>query len=338
MDPLGSAKKLVEEALAQLTRAGSGAELEDWRVRFLSRSGEVSRAMDLIKSIPAELRKDYGKLMNMSKASLEKAFDEAKAKLDAPKSKAVVSFDPTLPGNAGRVGHRHPLSATLEEIVDIFSRLGFGVCETQEIETEFHNFDALNIPSDHPSHDSFDTFYVRPNTLLRSHTSPGQVRSMMSRRPPIRLLLPGRCYRPDAVDATHHYAFHQCEGLVVEERVTFADMKGILAIFAREMFGPDTATRFRPSFFPFTEPSAEMDVTCPFCNGVGCNICKHTTWIEILGCGMVNPAVFEAVGYDPEKWTGFAFGAGIERVAMLKHGIPDIRYFQENNLRFLEQF
>ena len=243
-----------------------------------------------------------------------------------------------MPGKRRKVGNKHTLTATVDEIFAIFSRLGFGITESGEIEDEFHNFDALNIPSDHPSHDSFDTFYIRENTLLRSHTSPGQIRTMLQRKPPIRVLIPGRCYRPDAVDATHHYAFHQCEGLLVDDSVTFADLKGMLAIFAREMFGTDTDTHFRPSFFPFTEPSAEMDISCPFCSGKGCGICKRTGWIEILGCGMVHPSVFESVGYDTDKFTGFAFGMGVERIAMLRHGIPDIRYFQENNIRFLKQF
>ncbi|GAB4162304.1 MAG: phenylalanine--tRNA ligase subunit alpha [Planctomycetota bacterium] len=337
MNPLDSAKKLFEGALAKLQAVKTPEELESWRLEFLSRSGEVSRAMDLIKSLPNELKKDYGRVMNIGRSELEKAFADFKDRLGKPLAVKEI-FDATLPGTPVRVGHQHPLTSTLDEIFDIFSRMGFGLVESQEIETEFFNFDALNIPSDHPSHDSFDTFYIREDTLLRSHTSPGQARTMLSRKPPIRVLIPGRCYRPDAVDATHHYAFHQCEGLLVEERVTFADMKGMLAIFAREMFGTETKTRFRPSFFPFTEPSAEMDVTCPFCSGKGCGVCKHTTWIEILGCGMVNPAVFEKVNYDTERYTGFAFGIGLERVAMLKHGIPDIRYFQENNLRFLEQF
>ncbi len=339
MDPLARARELFERARGELDAATDAAALEKWRVAFLARSGEVAKAMELIRELPPELRRDYGRLMNEARKDLEKRFKQKKAALSDSSARRGPVFDPTLPGRPERrVGHIHPLTSTLDRIVSVFSRLGFGVAEFREIETEYYNFDALNIPSDHPSHDSFDTFYVRDDIVLRSHTSPGQIRTMLSRKPPIRVLIPGRCYRPDAVDATHHYTFHQCEGLLVDESVTFSDLKGCLALFAREMFGPETDTRFRPSFFPFTEPSAEMDISCPFCSGSGCSICKQTGWIEILGCGMVHPAVFEAVDYDTERFTGFAFGMGIERIAMLRHGIPDIRYFQENNLRFLEQF
>ncbi len=331
------ASQLFEEAHAALNAVSNAAALDEWRIKYLSRSGEVALAMEMLKSLPPDQKRSFGQLMNDGRKALEAAFNQRKETLGKPVS-VGESFDPTLPGVPRHSGRIHPLSAALDELVEIFGRMGFGLIESREIEKEFFNFDALNIPSDHPSHDSFDTFYLRNDLLLRSHTSPGQVHAMLGRKPPIRVLIPGRCYRPDAVDATHHYAFHQCEGLLVEERVTFADLRGCLSIFAREMFGRDTATRFRPSFFPFTEPSAEMDVSCPFCSGEGCSTCKRTGWIEVLGCGMVNPAVFEAVGYDPEQYTGFAFGIGLERMAIMRHGITDIRYFQENNLRFLEQF
>ena len=337
MEPITEAKKLFENALAELSSACDPDTLERWRIAYLSRSGKVARAFSQIKNLPPEQKRGYGELMNKGRENLEKELKLKKASLGTTDT-AKESFDPTLPGKAHRAGHKHPLTQTLELIVGIFGRLGFGVVESREIETEFYNFDALNIPSDHPSHDSFDTFYVRDDIVLRSHTSPGQIHTMLKRKPPIRVLIPGRCYRPDSVDATHHFAFHQCEGLLVDESVTFADLKGCLSLFAKEMFGPTTGTRFRPSFFPFTEPSAEMDISCPFCLGEGCRICKQAGWIEILGCGMVHPAVFEAVGYDTEKYTGFAFGMGTERIAMLRYGIPDIRYFQENNIRFLEQF
>ena len=239
-----------------------------------------------------------------------------------------------------RVGHVHPVTRVTEEIVSVFHSLGFTVAEGPEMEDEYHNFDALNVPPEHPSRDDYDTFYVGEGRLLRSHTSPAQIRVMEKQEPPVRVVVPGRCFRPDAVDATHYYCFHQIEGLAVDQGVTFGDLRATLTVFAHGLFGSDTKTRFRPSFFPFTEPSAELDISCPFCPGDGsrCPVCKGAGWIELLGCGMVDPNVFEAVGYDPEKYTGWAFGMGIERICMMRYGINDIRLFYGNDLRFLEQF
>ena len=243
-----------------------------------------------------------------------------------------------MPGILPEEGHLHPITKTLNEINDIFISLGFKVAEGPEIEKEFYNFEALNIPLEHPSRDAFDTFYIKGDTLLRSHTSTVQIRIMENRKPPIQAIMPGRVYRPDAVDASHSFMFHQVEGLMVDKDIKFSDLKGILNLFTKRMFGEKTKTRFRPSFFPFTEPSAEVDISCIICRGRGCRVCSHTGWLEILGAGMINPRVFEAVGYQPGKFTGLAFGMGVERIAMLKYGIDDIRLFFENDIRFLKQF
>jgi len=320
-----------DEALARIEQAATVEELERLRSAYLGRSGALRGFMQRLGSLPADERRATGRLANEVKAAIRRAV-EARARALAGAASRVGGPMPdiTLPGAPRAIGHDHPLRLAEAELREVFARLGFEAVEGPEVELAYYNFDALNIPPDHPSHDSFDTFYIEGDVLLRSHTSPVQVRVMEQRRPPIRVVVPGRVFRPDTADATHSPVFHQIEGLVVGEDVTFADLKAVLTMAMRELFGPHTATRFRPSFFPFTEPSTEVDVCC--------ELGGQRRWLELLGAGMVHPAVFEAVGYDPEQYTGFAFGIGIDRVAMLKHGIPDIRLLLENDLRFLEQF
>jgi phenylalanyl-tRNA synthetase alpha chain len=334
----------LNQALAEGRRAfessATADELEAARVRFLGRNGLLKNLMGRMKEVPKELKAETGKLANSVKQDLAQAYEEAQAKLKAGGAAQAAGPlpDPTLPGSAQPRGSYHPLTQVTERIIGVFERLGFTVADGPEIEDDFHNFTALNIPEHHPARDDFDTFFTSSGELLRSQTSTVQIHVMQEHPPPVRVVAPGRVYRPDTVDATHFYSFHQVEGLAVDEGVSFADLKGILALWAREMFGAETETRFRPSFFPFTEPSAEMDVSCIFCRGQGCRVCKQVGWIEVLGCGSVDPNVFRAVDYDPEKYTGFAFGMGVERIAMLVLGIDDIRLFTENDLRFLRQF
>jgi phenylalanyl-tRNA synthetase alpha chain len=306
----------------------------------------VSGLLKSLGSAPADLRPRLGKLANDLRQQIESQLDEriAAAEAERPPAGAV---DLTLPGRQPAVGHRHPLTLLRERIESIFSRMGFLIVEGPELEDEYYNFEALNMPADHPARDMQDTLYLEkpvrslaatPATLLRTHTSGMQIRYMKEHKPPVRLIAPGRVYRRDNLDLTHTPMFTQVEGLVVGEGVSLADLKGTLFVFLRELFGESRELRFRPSFFPYTEPSAEVDISCIACGGAGCAMCKRTGWIEILGSGMVHPAVFEAVGYDPERYTGWAFGVGIERVALLKWGVEDIRLFYENDLRFLEQF
>jgi phenylalanyl-tRNA synthetase alpha chain len=274
--------------------------------------------------------------LNKARTLIESAFEEAKARTAAVVTQEHT-FDPTLPGRLPYLGHIHPITQVRTEITDIFLRLGFEVVEGPDVELDYYNFEALNIPKDHPARDMQDTFYVTDSIVLRTHTSPIQVRVMEKQAPPVRVIAPGKAYRCDS-DMTHTPMFHQVEGLMVDKDVSFGDLKGILTIFVHQMFGPEVGLRFRPSFFPFTEPSAEVDIQCVMCLGRGCRVCSETGWLEILGSGMVDPEVFRIVGYDPEEFTGFAFGMGIERIAMLKYGINDLRLFFDNDLRFLEQF
>ncbi|MBI3313311.1 MAG: phenylalanine--tRNA ligase subunit alpha [Candidatus Omnitrophica bacterium] len=325
MDPI--IQELHLEAKARLESVRTPDDLEAFRIAYLGKKGKLKALMEQLKDIPHEKRRDFGQAVNDFKRFLESEIESRKTV-----SSAVVSssskeiFDETLPGILPASGKIHPISQTILEITQIFERLGFEIVDGPEIETEFNNFTALNIPLDHPSRDAFDTFYTSKGELLRSQTSTVQIRVMQSRKPPLRIIAPGRVYRPDAVDASHSFMFHQIEGLMVDDRVTFSDLKGILHLFLRELFGKDTKIRFRPHFFPFTEPSVEVDIQW----GKG--------WLEILGAGTVDPNVFKAVGYDPKKIQGFAFGLGVERMAMLRHRINDIRLFYENDLRFLEQF
>jgi phenylalanyl-tRNA synthetase alpha chain len=334
-------KVLLDEGRKAFEEATDTDALENARIQYLGRQGRMRDIMAGLKSVPKEAKAEAGKLANTAKQDLTAAFEEAQARLKEGGGGAAATGplpDPTLPGAAQPRGTRHPLTIVRERVTGIFERMGFTIADGPEIEDDFHNFTALNIPADHPARDDFDTFFMEKGGILRSQTSTVQIHVMQSTEPPLRVVAPGRVYRPDTVDATHFYSFHQIEGLAVDERITFADLKGTLTLWAKEMFGTETATRFRPSFFPFTEPSAEMDVSCIFCRGTGCRVCKQAGWIEVLGCGMVDPNVFEAVGYDAERYTGFAFGIGVERTAMLSMGIEDIRLFTENDLRFLRQF
>jgi phenylalanyl-tRNA synthetase alpha chain len=336
----------------ELASTASEADLRALRDRYLARKGGVaSTLLKDVASAPAEARRALGQAANQFKQSVEAAIEQrfaALAESTRERGRRANAIDVTLPGRPPLVGHRHPLTLLRERVESIFLRFGFLIVEGPELEDDYHNFEALNMPADHPARDMQDTLYLaspvpaadgaRAATLLRTHTSPMQIRYMETHQPPVRLIAPGRVYRRDGLDLTHSPMFSQVEGLVAGEDVTLADLKGTLVAFARELFGADRGTRFRPSFFPYTEPSGELDITCAACGGRGCAMCKGTGWIEVLGSGMVHPAVFEAVGYDPEKYTGFAFGVGIERLALLKWGVEDIRLFYENDLRFLEQF
>ncbi|MBI4003391.1 MAG: phenylalanine--tRNA ligase subunit alpha [Candidatus Omnitrophica bacterium] len=324
--------------------ATSPPDVEKVRVRFLGKKSELVAAMKGFAALQAEQRANAFKQANELKAYMEAALAQRLSEVSgASKSVAV---DVTLPGSAVPQGRLHPVTQTMDAILACFIPMGFEIADGPELEFEYYNFDALNIPRDHPSRESFDTFFVdapspqpqKGRLLLRSHTSPVQIRVMERRKPPLRIVVPGKVFRPDPLDAGHSFMFHQVEGLMVDDRTSFADLKGVLEQFLAALFGPGTKTRFRPHFFPFTEPSAEVDLACASCRGGGCSTCGQKGWVEIMGCGMVHPNVFKAVGYDANKVQGFAFGLGVERIAMLKHGIKDIRLFFENDLRFLEQF
>jgi len=331
-------QELRTAALAAIEQARTAEALEAVRIRYLGRRGLLREVTAALGTLPPEERRRLGALANSLKESLTAALEAARQRLAVPEPTRTETLDITLPGHRPPCGSIHPITRVMMEITDIFRRLGFETAFGPEVELEYYNFEALNIPVDHPSRDSFDTFYVGDEVLLRSHTSPVQIRVMEQRRPPVQVIVPGKCYRPDTVDARHMFMFHQVEGLMVGEHVTFADLKYVLHQFARAIFDPGVRMRFRPSFFPFTEPSAEVDISCFVCQGGGCSLCANSGWLEILGSGMVNPRVFEYVGYDPERYTGFAFGMGVERVAMLKYGISDIRLFTQNDLGFLRQF
>ena len=331
---------IKKEALDAIQAAGDAAALEAVRVKYISRKGLIPDLMKHLKDIPKEEKRTYGQQVNALKDAFQEAFDARKAELEsAGGATPAGAFDVTLPGQWRGLGSKHPITQLTDRAIEIFSTLGFTVADGPDIETVFNNFDALNHPPGHPARDVKDTFYLDdPNLLLRTHTSPVQVRYMLSHPPPIRIIAPGRCYRRDTPDATHSANFHQIEGLYVDKKVSLADLKGDLSHFAREAMGPDTKVRFRPHFFPFTEPSVEVDFSCHVCHGKGCRVCKNSGWIEIAGAGMVDPNVFTAVGYDPGEVTGYAFGMGIERIAMILFGITDIRHLYENDVRYLSQF
>ncbi|MDI6852285.1 MAG: phenylalanine--tRNA ligase subunit alpha [Deltaproteobacteria bacterium] len=335
----GQVEELQAQALAEIEKAGSAADLEQLRVQYLGRKGRLTQILRSLKNLPPEVRREVGQQANAAKEALEAALSQALTTLkeEALRAAAAREIDVTLPGRRRALGHIHPLTRIMNEICDIFQRLGFEAVEGPEVELDWYNFEALNIPPDHPARDMQDTFYFNDKVLLRTHTSPMQIRVMEKRRPPVRIIAPGKVYRRDS-DMTHSPMFHQVEGLLVDRGVTFADLKGVLTEFVQQLYGPEVSLRFRPSYFPFTEPSAEIDIACVICRGLGCRVCSATGWLEVLGAGMVHPNVFEAVGYDPEEYTGFAFGLGVERFAMLKYGIDDIRLFFENDLRFLKQF
>lgn len=330
---------LREEAAQCVQAAADLKELEAARVRLLGRKGQLTELLRGMSSLPPEERPEVGKLVNEVRQAVESLLAERGAELRAlarEKQLESESLDVTLPGWTPLSGHRHPLTQTLDEIKATFIGLGFSVVEGPEIETDYYNFEALNIPPDHPARDMQDTFFITEDILLRTQTSPVQIRTMLAQEPPVRIVAPGKVYRVDA-DVTHSPMFHQVEGLYVDKGVTFAQLKGTLAVLAQDLLGK-RPVRFRPSYFPFTEPSAEMDIQCMMCDGDGCRVCSGEGWLEILGSGMVHPQVLRNVGYDPEVWTGFAFGMGVERIAMLKYGIDDIRLFFENDVRFLRQF
>lgn len=329
------------QALAkeQLSAVSNDTQLEDFRIKFLGRKGEFSSIMKNLGKVPKEDKPRLGQLANSVKKELEALFDNKKASFSA--SSAVgddhSEIDLSLPGRKPETGKLHPVTQIMNEVCAIFESLGFSVAEGPDVEHDHYNFEALNIPAHHPARDMHDTFYISDSILLRTHTSPMQARIMETQQPPLRVIAPGKVYRCDS-DITHTPMFHQVEGFLVDKNVSFADLKGVLTIFTQKMFDKKLELRFRPSFFPFTEPSAEVDIACVMCNGKGCRVCKHTGWLEILGSGMIDPEVFKKVGYDPEVYSGFAFGLGIERIAMLKYGIDDIRLYYENDLRFLSQF
>jgi len=333
---------LKTEAFRLIDSAADSAALEEIHVKFLGRKGELTLVLRSLGELPPEQRKLLGPQANSLKNLLEERFQARRFELEKKETDQRLtgqSVDVTLPVGTRRAARPHPLTQINNEILSIFQELGFEVADGPEIETDHYNFTALNIPKDHPARDMQDTFYIgKGNLLLRTHTSPVQIRVMEKRKPPLRIIAPGRVYRHEATDATHSAIFHQVEGLAVAENLSFADLKGTLALFARRMFGPQSEARFRPSYFPFVEPGAEMLVSCIFCKKAGCRVCKMTGWLELLGAGMVHPNVFNKVGINPEKFTGFAFGMGVERIAMLKFGINDIRLFYDNDLRFLEQF
>lgn len=332
---------ITDEALAAIVKAGSLAELNQIRVNVLGKKGTLTGVLRSLGSLAPEERPIMGELVNKARTQLEAALEDKGRQLaeeEQQRKLAAERLDVELPGRRPRRGHIHPLRAVAEEICEVFLGMGFSIAEGPEVELDYYNFEALNLPPEHPAREMQDSLYINEKVLLRTHTSPVQVRTMEAQYPkPIRIIAPGRVYRRDALDATHSPMFHQIEGLVVDENISFGDLKGVLTIFAQKIFGEDRKVRFRPSYFPFTEPSAEVDVSCG-CGGKGCRICKGTGWLEILGAGSVNPKVLAMSKYDPAKYTGFAFGMGIERIAILKYGITDIRLFYENDIRFLRQF
>ncbi len=333
-----SVRKIHSDFESDLIGVSNLKDLEDVRTKYLSRNGLITSLFDELKNLPKEEKPLAGKLLNELRDFASNQFKSLKDKLELSSSVDNQKIDLTLPASFKKLGSRHLLTQTLDEIKTIFKGLGFSVFDGPELESDYNNFEALNFAPDHPARDMQDTFFISKDYLLRTHTSPVQIRVMSSNKPPVRAIMPGRVYRNEAVSSRSYCMFHQVEGLYVDTDVTFAELKGTLVSFAQQFYGGDLNYRFRPSFFPFTEPSAEMDITCYLCHGKGCKVCKQTGWLEILGCGMIDPNVFKSVDYDSEKLTGYAFGMGIERTAMLKYGITDIRVFFENDFRFLKQF
>jgi len=331
-------EKIKKDFDQEIGKVSTSAELEQIRIKYLGRNGIVTKLFDELKSLPSEEKPNFGKHINILRSEVTELFNDKKSLLEFGQKSNTTDLDLTLPGKTVKLGSRHILTQTLFEIKSIFKGLGFSVYDGPELESDYYNFEALNFPPDHPARDMQDTFFVSEKFLLRTHTTPVQIRIMEKENPPIRAIMPGRVYRNEAISSRSYCMFHQVDGIYVDTNVSFAELKGTLVSFAEQFYGKGLKYRFRPSFFPFTEPSAEMDITCYICNGKGCRVCKQTGWLEILGCGMVDPNVFKYVNYDNEKYTGYAFGMGIERIAMLKYGIDDIRIFFENDLRFLKQF
>ena len=328
-------------AMQLLANASGSQEVEELRVKLLGKKGELTSVLKLMGTLPAEERPKMGQLANEVRAEIEKGLNETREKLAAKAMDARLErerIDVTLPGHDPNLGRRHPLWQVMDEVEEIFLGMGFDVVSGPEVEYDKYNFEMLNIPKGHPARDTQDTFYINDNVVLRTQTSPVQVRTMLERKPPLRVISPGRVYRSDAVDATHSPIFHQIEGLVIDKGITMSDLKGTLDVFAKKLYGDDISVRFRPHHFPFTEPSAEMDATCFMCHGKGCRLCKGEGFIEILGCGMVHPKVLEGCGIDPEVYSGFAFGLGLDRITLMRYGIDDLRLLFENDMRFLSQF
>ena len=331
-------ERVEQEALEAIKGVSDPTGVKTLKARYVGRKGVVTALLRKISGLPPEERPETGRLANELKKRLEKAFEKALQAFEADRGELMAdALDVTLPGRPLARGRMHPITQMTKAICEVFQRLGFEIVEGPDVEWDYYNFEALNIPRDHPARDMHDTFYISENIVLRTHTSPIQIRVMESQSPPVRIIAPGKSYRVDS-DISHTPMFFQVEGLMVQENISFGDLKGVLTNFAHQIFDEETSLRFRPSFFPFTEPSAEIDIRRVTCRGAGCRVCSHTGWLEVLGAGMVHPAVFEMVGYDTDRYTGFAFGMGIERIAMLKYGIEDIRKFYENDLRFLEQF
>lgn len=330
--------EIKESFYADIKSVSSIKDVEEIRIKYFSRNGLVSQLFEDLKGVVKEEKPILGKKINLLRNEVTSYFEEVKERISSSTSNKSNEIDLTLPGKEYIVGSKHILTQTLDEIKSIFKGLGFSVANGPELESDYYNFESLNFPADHPARDMQDTFFVSKDFLLRTHTTPVQIRIMEKQAPPVRAIMPGRVYRNEAVSARSYCMFHQVDGIYVDTDVTFAELKGTLVSFAKQFYGSDLKYRFRPSFFPFTEPSAEMDITCYLCHGKGCKICKNSGWLEILGCGMVDPNVFKYVNYDSEKFTGYAFGMGIERIALLKYGITDIRIFFDNDLRFLKQF
>ena len=333
--------QIKAQALAQIQESDALEKLNEVRVNFLGKKGELTSVLKSMKDVAPEDRPKVGQMVNETREEIERVLEEAKAKMEAKLREAVMAketIDVTLPAKKNNVGHRHPNTIALDEVERIFVGMGYEVVEGPEVEYDLYNFEKLNIPANHPAKDEQDTFYINKDIVLGTQTSPVQARIMEQGKLPVRMIAPGRVFRADEVDATHSPSFHQIEGMVVDKNITFADLKGTLAQFAKEMFGEDTKVKFRPHHFPFTEPSAEMDMSCFKCGGKGCRFCKGSGWIEILGCGMVHPKVLKMSGIDPEVYSGFAFGIGLERITLLKYEIDDMRLLYENDVRFLKQF
>lgn len=337
-EKLQSIRELAAQAMAACT---DSRELDAVRVKYLGKKGEVTALMKNMRNLTPEERPAFGQMVNDLRAAIETGLAENKARLEEAAMAAKLkseTIDVTMPGETFTMGKKHPINIVLDEVKDIFIGMGFSIGEGPEVEKDWYNFEALNIPKDHPARDTQDTFYISDNVVLRTQTSPIQIRTMEHKKPPIRIIAPGRVFRSDAVDATHSPLFHQIEGLVVDKGIRMSDLKGILEMFAKKLYGEDTVVRFRPHHFPFTEPSAEMDMQCFKCHGAGCPLCKNEGWIEILGCGMVHPKVLEVCDIDPNEYSGYAFGIGLERIVMSRYKITDIRMFYENDVRFLHQF
>jgi phenylalanyl-tRNA synthetase alpha chain len=336
MSLLDEVTRIESEALERIGQADSLESVKELQFRYLGRKGQLATVLRQLGSLPEDERKQLGARANQTRARLEAQFETAAGRFQSDKPRSI--FDPTLPGTAPRVGTIHVVNQVMREMCEVFYGMGFQIAHGPHVETDYFNFESLNFPPDHPARDMQDTFFVEGGRVLRTHTTPVQTRELNLRKPPMKIISPGRTFRNEAISTRAHVSFHQVDGFLVDEHVTMSDLKGTLVAFCRAFFGENLKLRFRPSFFPFTEPSAEVDISCFLCGGKGCQLCKHQGWLEILGCGMIHPAVLEMAGHDPEKYTGYAFGIGVERVAMLKYKISDIRLFFNNNVQFLRQF